>query len=297
MAGVMAHEVAHAYRAHHGLVVDDTDEEELLTDLTTIYLGTGILTANVSFTQRTERDLTSWTRTERRAGYLTPQGFVFALAAQLVARDLDQKDQRRLLKHLERDQRSMADIAAAELWERQETVIRSLRLERAGDGTERPLTDILLPLPDYGAPAVTVLSRPGPDARGEGDRHRLVDNEGQPVFRTPSSHASMYTVLGTLLGLGLLMLLSALGHPFAGWPGVIALIAGGALFGARRRYDKCSDPECSMLLPPGAVLCPRCRGSIIGTAATSTERMEAAEAWRRARRASRRTGEHPADGA
>lgn len=39
LLGTMAHEVAHAYRHHHGLMVDDRDTEELLTDLTTVYLG------------------------------------------------------------------------------------------------------------------------------------------------------------------------------------------------------------------------------------------------------------------
>jgi hypothetical protein len=36
LAGVMGHEVAHAYRSHHRLQVDDRDREELLTDLTTV---------------------------------------------------------------------------------------------------------------------------------------------------------------------------------------------------------------------------------------------------------------------
>ena len=52
LAGVMCHEVAHAYRAEHGLVRDGP-AEELLTDLTTTYLGFGILAANNSYRYRT----------------------------------------------------------------------------------------------------------------------------------------------------------------------------------------------------------------------------------------------------
>src|SRR5262245_18505503 len=51
MAGVMSHEVTHAYRAHHGLA-GASSEEELLTDVTAVFLGFGILVANIKFRVR-----------------------------------------------------------------------------------------------------------------------------------------------------------------------------------------------------------------------------------------------------
>ena len=49
VTATMAHEVAHAFRSRFGLALTDPeriDEEERLTDLTTIYLGAGVLTTN-----------------------------------------------------------------------------------------------------------------------------------------------------------------------------------------------------------------------------------------------------------
>src|SRR5262249_41712618 len=50
LVAVLAHEVAHAYRHHHDLVIQDRALEEKLTDLTTIYLGFGVFTLDASLT-------------------------------------------------------------------------------------------------------------------------------------------------------------------------------------------------------------------------------------------------------
>jgi hypothetical protein len=52
MVAAMAHEVAHAWRARHGEVVEDQRHEEELTDLTTVYLGFGVLTSNAAYRYR-----------------------------------------------------------------------------------------------------------------------------------------------------------------------------------------------------------------------------------------------------
>jgi hypothetical protein len=54
LIGVLAHEVAHAYRRHHGLCAANPSVEEYLTDLTTVYLGFGVLTANSALRFRTD---------------------------------------------------------------------------------------------------------------------------------------------------------------------------------------------------------------------------------------------------
>src|SRR5205814_2701759 len=79
MAGVMAHEVAHAYRTFHQLADEaaDRDREEWLTDVTAAYLGFGVLVANNSYRYRTSgeqigyRSYQTWS--VGRAGYLSPQ--------------------------------------------------------------------------------------------------------------------------------------------------------------------------------------------------------------------------------
>lgn len=108
LVGVMSHEVAHAYRAHHRLVVPQADQEELLTDLTTVYLGFGILSTNNSFRYRSQGELhgsgvrTTWSTAS--TGYLPPQAFSFLLAAQLAVRDASFWKRRAVMKHLETDQ-------------------------------------------------------------------------------------------------------------------------------------------------------------------------------------------------
>jgi peptidase M48-like protein len=65
LAGVMAHEVAHAYRHRHHLDLRDRNVEEPLTDLTTIYLGFGLLTTNASYRYRASGELLgAYTRTQ-----------------------------------------------------------------------------------------------------------------------------------------------------------------------------------------------------------------------------------------
>ena len=103
--GVMAHEVAHAWRKHHHLVADHNDREELLTDLTTIYLGFGILTTN-----NTDRYRSSGTWSETRwstssVGYLPPDSMSFLLALQAYARGR-KHEIRAILKHLEPNQKA-----------------------------------------------------------------------------------------------------------------------------------------------------------------------------------------------
>ncbi len=90
LVGTLCHEVAHAYRDHASLGDSDRDLEERLTDLTTVYLGFGVLTANASYDYRSQvtRDSilggSSWTFQSR--GYLKPEEMTFLLAAWAMAR-------------------------------------------------------------------------------------------------------------------------------------------------------------------------------------------------------------------
>jgi hypothetical protein len=83
IVGVLCHEAAHCYRARFELTYFDELQDELLTDLTTVYLGFGVLTAKTSQTRETVAG--GGVRKAMR-GYLSPVAMCFALAAQVVAR-------------------------------------------------------------------------------------------------------------------------------------------------------------------------------------------------------------------
>jgi len=128
LVGVLAHEVAHAYRHVHGLVRDDRDEEECLTDLTTIYLGFGVFTVNNTHRFRAssvQRGARLYRQTSHsRAGYLSPEAASFVFAANLLARRMSCLQAWRTLRWLEPNQRgytraALRHLAPAErLWER-----------------------------------------------------------------------------------------------------------------------------------------------------------------------------------
>ncbi|MEM6928082.1 MAG: hypothetical protein AAF602_14210 [Myxococcota bacterium] len=128
LVGVLAHEVAHAWRHVHGLVRDDRDEEECLTDLSTIYLGFGIFTVNNTHRYRTgtlEKGARLYSQsTHSRAGYLSPEAMSFAFAANLLARRQTCLQTWRTMRWLEPNQRGYTRAAlrhlapADKLWQR-----------------------------------------------------------------------------------------------------------------------------------------------------------------------------------
>jgi hypothetical protein len=85
--GVMAHEVAHAWRNEEHLVADAREREEPLTDLTTIYLGFGVLSTNSTDRYRSSGGYgyTSWSVSP--VGYLPPNGCSRCRRLQAAARD------------------------------------------------------------------------------------------------------------------------------------------------------------------------------------------------------------------
>lgn len=280
MAGVMAHEVAHVFRAHHGLQIESREEEELLTDVTTVFLGFGILTANNSFRYRSSGEihgnLTYQTWSVSRAGYLTPQGFAYLLALQLYARG-DAAERRRVLGHLEGNQAEFTRAALADITNQGVELLPRLNLPKGPWEQGRPrLGDILQPLPpissDYQEPALVGI------------------NEGDIVFRLRKSGPPPIILGGICLGLfvgGLLAILESESPPtMAG-----LLLAGaviGGLIGSHRNTgprEMCSDIECGEGLPPGIEICPRCGGKIVGSIDKASQKLEAREAYEAAQEA------------
>jgi hypothetical protein len=124
LVGTLAHEVAHAYRHANELRLADSSVEEPLTDLTTVYLGFGILTANASQRFRSGRSGPggSW-YSRAEGGYLGMRSLSYLLAAQVVARGVAAKSIARVLSP---NQRACLTAACKELG------ARDALLERLG---------------------------------------------------------------------------------------------------------------------------------------------------------------------
>ena len=116
VVGTLAHEVAHAYRRHHGLEDDDRDGEEVLTDLTTVFLGFGILTTNATEVFRARSVGVFGRETSFRAGgYLSLEAMSHLLAYQAHRRALSRPDVARVAGHLETAQRDAFRGSLAQL--------------------------------------------------------------------------------------------------------------------------------------------------------------------------------------
>ena len=109
MVGLMGHEVAHLFRQVKGVCREDRALEEYLTDITTVYLGFGVFTANASHryssrgAQEGVMSVTEWSH--NRLGYLPASSFCFLLACQAAARAQDGEADR-IARHLEPNQRA-----------------------------------------------------------------------------------------------------------------------------------------------------------------------------------------------
>ena len=134
LIGTLAHEVAHAYRHAKELRQPIRLHEERLTDLTTIYLGFGILTVNATQRFRSgQKGAGSWySRSE--GGYLGLQSMSYLLAAQVVARGASQSA---IGRQLATNQRACFKAACKQLEDRA-ALLQRLELPAvasAGTGT------------------------------------------------------------------------------------------------------------------------------------------------------------------
>ncbi len=131
-AAAMAHEVAHAYRHVHGLEVAHSDTEEQLTDLTTVYLGTGVLSTNGAYRYRSSSTgggaFAGHQWQHKRLGYLGHDSLAFLLAARCHLLDLDKREVRRVADLLELTQRACFIEAMTYFDELDESLAHRLRL-------------------------------------------------------------------------------------------------------------------------------------------------------------------------
>ncbi|MEW5850239.1 MAG: hypothetical protein AB2A00_15730 [Myxococcota bacterium] len=267
LAGVLAHEVAHAVRHTLALPVANRDLEEKLTDVTTVVLGFGVLTANNTLRHRSRSDLfgphftTPHARTE--TGYLSPRAMTFLLAAVVEARDLDGTDVRNAL---EPNQAAWFTEARQRL---RTTNVRA-RLGLGASLPPPPGGPVAPPLPAEEGWLVVVQ----PERVDEGA-------PTHPVFRLEQTRAKAGAALGMVLA-GLVATTGRWLH-LPEWLSWLLLGLGAVLgwwWGARQRWDRCADPRCGAVIPEEALVCPGCRGSVVGRVDEAEDRLAAEELWR-----------------
>jgi hypothetical protein len=107
VVGAMCHEIAHAYRHVHRLETSPQPTEEMRTDLTTVFLGFGVLTTNSAYQYRVDtidegpQSKIRWQHSS--TGYLPDEEMAFLLGAQLALRN-DTAEQREVLRHVSANQ-------------------------------------------------------------------------------------------------------------------------------------------------------------------------------------------------
>lgn len=260
LIGVLAHEVAHAFRAIHGLAVEDHEEEEELTDLTTIVLGFGIFTVNNAHQQWEYSN----TRCVRRAGYLSAPIMAVALATWVHMRD-SCCDSEVLERWLEPLQRSVFAKARAQL----EDFAPPDVLECEAVAAWRPSVTMLSDAPDAppGAEPIDFAAK------------------RSDTFRVPTRPQVHTLPLGGLAGgLGAAVVTST-----ALWA-LIGALVGAALGWALGRpfgRDKCARGDCRAIIPARSARCPKCGALVQGELEHAADLYEALEALRRKRAARR----------
>ena len=196
LVGTLCHEVAHAYRAYHGLTVSSQDIEEALTDLTTVYLGFGVLTTNNTYRYRTsghfQGAFVTFQTSASTGGYLDAGEMAFLLAIQAVVREPKAKTLKAWRRELETTQQELFDQALETL--RRDELLEQLDL-RDSDVRREPWNreELLKPLND----------------QEEGTTpHEDEDLTAEPEPRTRSAGANTFRVVnnralrGALMGSG-----------------------------------------------------------------------------------------------
>lgn len=246
LAGVMAHEVAHAFRHHHQLLVADRDQEEELTDLTSVYLGSGALTANLAERVVVERspDVVSLRRSA--SGYLSVEDFAFALALQLRARGEERDGIERLTKFLGSGQAYCLRHALRlldELELDQPTLHRELGITSALERTTRAVG------PTRALPNLSNMAQPW----------------GRLTYSARPSRMMLGAAVGVAAGVVVGLLFTSPSHRDSIF---VAMGVGpmvGAFWGRRPARGRCSHADCREWVPLRASECPGCKRYLLGT--------------------------------
>ena len=235
LVGVMAHEVAHAFRTHHALRVSERDTAEQLTDLTTAYLGGALITGNLTERVLVERSPTNVSLQRSKSGYLEVEDFAFLLAVQLRARDCSDDAFRRLSHFLGSAQRYCLDRC----WRALPLTAPQLR-ERLGILSEASSVPFVI------APAAIANGTP-----------RWTRPWGQTAYAARRSKAASGLLVGFAIAFLLMCVIRSESTLFT-WA-ILPLL--GALAGRFLPKLRCS--QCRAVLDPRARECPACSSFIL----------------------------------
>jgi len=230
LAGTLSHEVAHAYRHHAGLVMASVALEEKLTDLTTVYLGFGILITNSAYRYRATGDLGAWQWSHTRMGYLSLDEMSYLLATQTVLRGMEPTA---VSRWLERNQEAVFMES-----------FRELSRDRSGLAKRLGIPWEALPVP------------------GERELALPRFNAGKTVYRVKRTWGLGAGVAGAGIGVGLGLVLWGL-SPWAGVAAFVVLPGVAVAVGRHFRRDRCSDRDCQGPLGPQDTVCNRCGGRLL----------------------------------
>jgi hypothetical protein len=274
LVAAMCHEVAHAFRAARGLVVTTWNAEEQLTDLTTVYLGFGILSLNGAYRYRTGGSFRGGYATlewsHSKLGYLGAGEMAFLLAVQMIVRGTDAGEIARIAEQLELTQSSLFRQAIRELSADREALIEQLELpDPESWPAPQPLERFLKPI---GAGREAEYDDSPPKEVTAKDTR----NDGKPVFRVRIPRTGTASTLGATVGAVPAIVLASSGTLEAVWLVVVGALVG-VVLGRRMFRYACSDQQCEADLTRDDAECPRCGGVVRGTIGSARDRLGAEE--------------------
>ncbi len=277
LIGTLGHEVAHAYRDHHGLVAVDRDIEEKLTDLTTVYLGFGVFTLDSSFQFKTghfDAHGRQLLYERKQRGYLSPGQLALLLGVQLVVRNSASDEVGAIESALAPDQRALLKQARKELARQRNELIDALHLPpEATWPVPKPFADVVVPLP---AASVRVNDRP--------KQRRAREKDDDVAFRVHGNHGCAGVVIGLAVAFAAVMLLAQLGAGV--WLLAVGSVIAGSVGGRRTPSTRCSG--CRRVTQRSATRCASCGLELVGDIAELADVFEAEAAWRRSWKQRRR---------
>jgi hypothetical protein len=277
LVAALGHEVAHAYRDHHGLVIRDRDLEEKLTDLTCVYLGFGAFALTASHSVQTGGMNAAGEKLlyeTRSLGYLSPGELALLLGAQLAVR-ADGEEQRAVCKELLPNHAALVEGALRAFEEELDGLRSRLALPDPSSWPARVQLGPRSALPDDDDDDVE--RDDAPHELGEGSpRHDVAESADTVAFRVKRHRGIGAGALGAgASALGAM----ALGLGTFAFYGACALgVMAGVSLGRRLRTDECSG--CRRRLPPAEERCPTCGARIAGEISSHDERLEAEERHR-----------------
>jgi hypothetical protein len=249
VTAALTHEVAHAFRARFGLAITDSariDEEERLTDLTTIYLGAGVITTNGAARHRSE---------------LSPASMVYALAVVAVVRGLGRSARWELVAQLELDQAASFKRVFAQL-ESQCSKLRAqlgVPLDAAAWPTAWSLDELTAPIEDSEPLQSNDEDADDDDAAADEPPWNL----GRSVYRVLPGYQAGDNLLASLLASGVGVVAAEIDVLLGTFIGVFGFFVA-PLAIRKLGAERCSDSQCKTRLPRAVMTCPNCGGTIAG---------------------------------